>query len=256
MANDVTYPSEPIVLLPGLMCDRRIWAHQLRAFDGRHETIVPDISEADSLVEMAKRTLAEAPLRFALVGHSMGARVALEIFRAAPERVTRLALLDTGVHLPKPNEASDRYALLAVGRNDGIEALTRLWLTPMVAPANRRSDLMQSLRAMVFDAGLDCFERQIRALLGRPEVESLLPAIDVPTLVGVGSQDTWSPPAQLRRIAQAIPGAQYAVFAGAGHMAPVEAPDAVNAALAQWFDQPSAGGARQKSSERQAKASR
>ncbi|MGE5723023.1 MAG: alpha/beta fold hydrolase [Sphingomonadales bacterium] len=226
----------PLLLLPGLMCDERIWAPQLREFAAQGAIAVPGYGDARSLVEMARRALAQAPAHFSLVGHSMGARVALEVFRLAPERVERLALLDTGIHLPKPNEAEKRYALRALGVREGIGRLVDEWLPPMVHPA-RRSDpaLMEPLRAMAIAGGVERYEAQIEALLGRPDVLPLLGTIRCPTLVGVGRQDGWSPVEQHEAIAAMIPGAELAIFEDCGHMSPVEAPRQVNAALARWL---------------------
>jgi pimeloyl-ACP methyl ester carboxylesterase len=224
-----------LLLLPGLMCDARIWGPQLRAFADQGATAA-DYGDANSLEEMARRAIAPAPGRVSLVGHSMGARVALEVYRRWPERVERLALLDTGIHLPGPGEAGKRHALLALGRAEGIGRLVDEWLPPMVHPA-RRSDaaLMEPLRDMAMAGGADRYEAQITALLGRQDVSALLPTIRCPTLVGVGRQDEWSPVEQHREIAAAIPDSELVIFEDAGHMAPVEAPDQVNAALRRWL---------------------
>jgi pimeloyl-ACP methyl ester carboxylesterase len=227
----------PLILLPGLMCDARIFAAQLRAFPAAIGAA--GYGEAARLTAMAQLVLDEAPRRFALLGHSMGARVALEVFRLAPDRVARLALVSTGVHLPNTDEAPKRHALRDLGRQKGMAALVDAWLPPMVAPA-RQSDeaLLAPLRRMCIDAGLARFEAQIEALLNRPEVERLLPRIDVPTLVAVGGEDRWSPPVQHEDFAARIPGATLTVIEGAGHMLPAEAPDALNAAIAAWLAAP------------------
>lgn len=227
----------PLILLPGLMCDARVFAPQLHAFPAAIGA--PDYGEANALTAMAQLVLEAAPRRFALLGHSMGARVALEVFRLAPDRVARLALVSTGVHLPNAEEAPKRHALRNLGRRKGMAALVDAWLPPMVAPA-RQSDeaLVAPLRRMCIDARLARFEAQIEALLARPEVESLLPRIDVPTLVAVGGEDRWSPPAQHKDFAARIPGATLAVIEGAGHMLPAEAPDALNTAIAAWLAAP------------------
>jgi pimeloyl-ACP methyl ester carboxylesterase len=230
-------PGEQLLMLPGLICDSRIFAGQLGAF--ARAAPAADYGDADDLGEMAARVLADAPPRFALLGHSMGARVALEVLRQAPERVTRLALVSTGVHLPSPGEAPKRHALRDIGRAQGMAALVDAWLPPMVAPL-RRDDaaFMAPLRTMCIEAGLARFEAQIAALLGRREVESLLPHIACPVLVAVGREDGWSPPDQHEAIATLIPGARLVVVEGAGHMLPVEAPEALNQALADWLSRP------------------
>lgn len=225
----------PLVLLPGLICDQRIFAGQMEHFDGA--VAHPGFGERTSFAEMAREVLATAPARMSLLGHSMGARVALEIWRTAPERVERLALVSTGVHLTRPGEAEKRFALRDLGRSQGPEALVDKWLPPMVA-ADRAGDeaLMARLRQMCVDNGVEAYAAQIAALLARPEVESLLPGIDVPALVAVGTADIWSPPAQHRAIAAALPQALYREIDGAGHMLPAEAPDALNAVIDEWLD--------------------
>lgn len=223
-----------LVLLPGLICDARIFDAQTAAFPDA--IAVPGYDRDSDLRHMALRVLDLAPSRFALLGHSMGARVALEIVRAAPERVERLALVSTGVHGVRPGEAEKRYALRDLARDKGMAALVDAWLPPMVSPANRRNEaLMASLNAMCFDAGLDVYEAQITALLGRPELDSLLPTIACPTLVATGAEDLWSPPAQHRAIADTIPNATLCVIEGAGHMLPAENPQALNHAIARWL---------------------
>jgi pimeloyl-ACP methyl ester carboxylesterase len=223
-------------MLPGLICDSRMFAAQAAAFSQTWP--VPDYGDATTLQQMARRVLDAAPARFALLGHSMGARVALEIVRSAGERVERLALVSTGIHLPAEGEAAKRYALRDLGRAHGMAALVDAWLPPMMAPSRPRDDLYDRLHAMCVEAGLAGFEAQIAALLARPEVESLLPTITCPTLVAVGSEDRWSPPVQHEAIAALVPDARLVVVEGAGHMLPAEDPAALNAAIADWLEQP------------------
>jgi pimeloyl-ACP methyl ester carboxylesterase len=226
-----------LLLLPGLACDARIYAPQLAAFpDSR---AVDGYGHADSLQQMARIALDQAPESFDLLGHSMGGRVALEVYRMAPERVRRLALVSTGVHSLREGEAEKRHALQAIGRDQGFETLIDTWLPPMVADANRvKPEIYEPLRRMNIDAGQDVFDVQIRALLGRREVESLLPHINCPTLVMTGELDSWSPPAQHAAIAAAIPNSELVIVPGAGHMIQLEAPEAVNAAIAGWLARP------------------
>ena len=226
----------PLVCLPGLLCDARIFAGQRARFADL--LAIDGFGERRSLPEMAAYALSLAPSRMSLLGHSMGARVALEMVRQAPERIERLALVSTGTHPPRPGEAEKRHALRDLGRRDGAAALVDAWLPPMIAPANRRPALVEPLRKMCIDAGTEVFAAQIEALLGRPSVDTLLPTIAYPTLVAVGGEDVWSPPDQHRAIAAAVPGARLAIIEGAGHMLPAEAPEDLNDAIAAWLAQP------------------
>jgi len=226
-----------LLLLPGLACDARIYAPQLAALpDSR---AIDGYGTANTLAEMARVALEQAPESFDLLGHSMGGRVALEVLRMAPNRVRRLALVSTGVHSLREGEAAKRQALQAIGWNHGFETLIDQWLPPMVAEANRaKPEIYQPLRDMNLDAGQEVFDAQIHALVNRPEVESLLPQIACPTLVMTGENDTWSSPAQHEAIAAAILNSELVIVPGAGHMIQLEAPEAVNTAIARWLARP------------------
>ena len=230
-----------LALLPGLLCDRASWAPVVPALE-RHATCrVPDYANEHSLAAMAARVLADAPPKFALAGHSMGGRVALEVVRRAPERVTRLALLDTGYRSRPDGSAGDderarRLALLAMARMRGMRAMGREWMRAMVHPA-RLDDpaLVEAILAMVERRTPDEYAAQVDALLARPDVADLLRGLRVPTLVACGRQDAWSPLAQHEEIAALIPGSRLVAFDDCGHMAPMERPDAVANALAEWL---------------------
>jgi pimeloyl-ACP methyl ester carboxylesterase len=226
-----------LLFLPGLACDARIYAPQLAAFP--HSRAIDGYGTANSLVEMAGIALNQAPESFDLLGHSMGGRVALEVFRLAPERVRRLALVSTGAHALREGEAAKRQALQAIGWNHGFARLIDEWLPPMVAEANRaRPEIYEPLRQMNTEAGQEVFDAQIHALLNRPEAESLLPQIACPALVMTGELDSWSGPEQHRQIAAAIPNSELVIVPGAGHMIQLEAPEAVNSAIARWLQRP------------------
>ncbi|AOF95076.1 alpha/beta hydrolase family protein (plasmid) [Sphingobium sp. RAC03] len=239
-SSDQVGTGSPLIILPGLMCDSRMFGATLAAFPGSR-AIDGYYGGADRIEAMADYALAHMPVRAALLGHSMGARIALEVVRKAPERIERLALVDTGVHTPKPGEREGRYALRDLGRTQGMAALVAQWLPPMLGFAGLRNEaLMDSLYAMAVSAGLSVFEAQIEALLNRPSVDALLPTIACPTFAMVGRQDQWSPVAQHEAIVAAIPGAQLRVVEGAGHMMPAEAPEAFNQILREWLSWPPA----------------
>jgi len=229
----------PLILLPGLICDQTIWtavAAELAAFN---PILVHGYGNADSIGAMAEAVLATAPVSMSLAGHSMGARVALELHRRAPQRVERLALLDTGIHPVAPGEAGRRQVLVDLGRKKGMESVIEAWLPPMVHPDRRGdADFMAPLRAMCMRAGIETFEAQVRALLARPDARPTLDSITCPVLVGVGRDDEWSPVDQHRDIAARIAGARLDIYDNAGHMAPYEKPAPVAKSLRRWLEQP------------------
>ena len=225
-----------VVLLPGLLCDDDIWRPQIERLGQDYEIFCPGFMDRPTIGAMAEDILARAPNRFALAGHSMGGRVALEIVARAPERVERLALLDTGFHPARPGEADSRNRLIRIALEQGMAALARHWLPPMVAP-NRVGDevLMARLTAMVERAAPGLFQRQINALLTRPNAHRGLAAIACPTVVAVGALDAWSPIAQHEEMAALIPNARLRVIDASGHMSPAEQPEAVAEILTAWM---------------------
>ncbi len=226
-----------LVMLPGLICDASIYAPQTVAFP--ESKAVEGYGVLNSLQGMAQSVLEQVPARFDLFGHSMGGRIALEVFRLAPERVRRLALVSTGVHSLQPGEADKRAALRNIGYEQGYEALVDAWLPPMIAETHHNDPVIAGpLKAMCMKAGQAVFDAQIEAMLGRPEQESLLPRIACPTLVMTGALDSWAGPSQHEKIAAGIPNSEFVIVAGAGHMIQLEAPEAVNAAIARWLARP------------------
>lgn len=222
-------------LLPGLLCDATVWQPQLRDLVHLADIRVAHFWGADSLTTMAEQILERAAPRIMVAAHSMGARVALEIMRLAPERVERLALLDTGTHPVRPGEAEKRGELVQLAAEKGMAALAATWLPPMVHP-DRLTDaaFMQTLTDMVCRATPQVFAGQIKALLNRPDGGRILASISCPVLVGCGREDLWSPISQHEEIVARIPSARLTVFEHSGHMSTLEAPEAVTAALEGW----------------------
>ncbi len=232
---------ESLVLVPGLVCDARVWRDQAAALSPQRDVHLADHGVLDDLGRMAERILDAAPPRFALAGHSMGGRVALEVLARAPARVTRLALLDTGYEKLADGEAGEReragrYRLRDLGRSEGMSALGRSWSRGMVHPS-RLGDagLMDDIHAMIERAPLAQFEAQTRALLNRPDRTALLAQIRVPTLVLCGRDDAWSPLARHAQMARHIPDARLVAVPECGHMATMERPAEVTAALVAWL---------------------
>ena len=231
-----------LLLVPGLMCDHAVWAPVLPQLSQGRDCIVVDHGQADSLPAMAQQILATAPPVFAVAGHSMGARVALEVARLAPERVCGLALLSTGYTARAAgqageDEAAKRQALLDIARQQGVRAMAAVWLQGMLHPARLSEPvLVEAVTAMFDRKVVGIFAAQIRALLSRPDCTDLLQQITVPTLVLCGRQDSWAPPVQHQAMQSLVHGAVLDIIDDTGHMAPMERPQAVADALLRWLD--------------------
>jgi pimeloyl-ACP methyl ester carboxylesterase len=190
---------------------------------------------------MARTILESAPARFALAGHSMGGRIAIEVVRIAPERVTALGLFDTGFLPLAPGaegekEAAGRHDLLAIARRDGMRTMGRKWLQGMVHPSRLNDTALIDAVLDMFEAkSPDIFAAQIRALLNRPDGTSVLPTIKCPTLVLCGHEDAWSPPARHIEMAAKIRNSVFVDVPECGHMSTMERPEAVNRAMRAWL---------------------
>jgi len=232
-----------LVLLPGLMCDETAWADQVAGLADLTHCHVPRYGTLNRIEKMAQHVLSTAPSQsFSLAGHSMGGRIALEIIRQAPERVTRLALLNTG-YLPLAEgaagvaEHAGRAALLAKARTEGMRSMGEQWVVPMVHSHRLGTPLIGTILEMIERSSPDQFSAQIEALLNRPDATKILPAIRCPTLLLCGRDDAWSPLARHQQMQSLIPGARLEVVEQCGHMAPMEQPRAVNLALRSWLEE-------------------
>jgi pimeloyl-ACP methyl ester carboxylesterase len=232
-----------LVLVPGLMCDQGVWSAQCQWLRGLGVPFrVAEHGSADSLAEMAAAVLAAHPGPLAVAGHSMGGRVVLEIARLAGARLRGAALLATGFRALVPGEAgaresAGRMRLLAQARTDGLRAMARSWVQGMVHPDRlQEPELIDAILDMFERRSVAQFEAQIRALLQRPDAGTVLPAMTGATLLLCGEQDLWANPAQHREMAQLIPGSVFHCLGHCGHMAPMEQPEAVNAALRSWLE--------------------
>lgn len=227
---------QPLVLLCGLLCDEQLWIDVAARLVDRAAVRIVSFPGYSSIDAMAEHVLEIAPLRFALAGHSMGGRVALEVVRRAPDRVSRLALLNTGVHPLRDGEAANREELVRIACEQGMAALAAAWLPPMMgSTSSRAAELLPRLTAMVERSTPESFAGQIRALIERPDAEAVLPSISVPTLLLSGTRDRWSPLEQHRAMQLRIPHASLVSIEDAGHMAPVEQPVAVAGAMREWL---------------------
>jgi pimeloyl-ACP methyl ester carboxylesterase len=227
----------PLLLLPGLLLDERLYAAQIQALAGRATARVVDLTRADSIAGMAEQVLAAAPERFALCGLSMGGYVAFEIMRQAPERVLKLALLDTQARPDTAEARARRRDLIALAERGAFETATGR-LLPLFVHPDRREDraLVDPILAMANQVGRDGFLRQQTAILNRIDSRPSLAAIDCRPLALVGRQDLLTPIEVHEEIAAAIPNATLVILPRCGHLSPMEQPAMVNGQLIAWLD--------------------
>ncbi len=234
-----------LMLLPGLMCDAAVWTPLLPALQAHAQCHVVAYGLRNSLTTMAEQVLIEAPTeRFALAGHSMGGRVAMEVMRLAPQRVERLALMDTGTHTLAAGEAGEReragrMTLLAQARTQGMRAMGQNWAKGMVHPSRLNTPVFEDILQMLGRSNPAQFEAQINALLTRRDAAPQLPTLPCPTLILCGREDSWSGPAQHEAMYSAISHlgkqATLRIIEDCGHMCTMEQPQAVGEVLVAWL---------------------
>lgn len=231
-----------LFLLCGLLCDDVVWQAQADALRGDYDVRVFSFQGFDSLGMMAQAVLADAPPKFSLAGHSMGGRVALEVYRRAPGQVERLALLDTGYEPVAEGEAERRAIFVRQAFKDGIDSIAAAWGLPMLAPEHRdHLELRQAVFDMVGRMSPEIYEGQVRALLSRPDAADVLHALSCPTLVLCGLQDGWSPPERHTHMASMVRHHMLRLIDHCGHMSMMEQPEAVLAAMREWLALPGRG---------------
>jgi pimeloyl-ACP methyl ester carboxylesterase len=227
----------PVVFLPGLLCDAQLWTPQIVGLGPSIEPWVADLARDDTIAGMAKRALAEAPFpKFALVGLSMGGYVAQQIMRQAPERIERLALLDTQARPETPEARERRLALMALAEKGDLMGVTDR-LLPLLVHGSRLADapLVELIKDMAMNVGKDAFLRQQKAIMERPDSRDTLWKIRCPALVLCGEHDLLTPRDRHEEISAAIRGSTLVVLPGCGHLSPLEKPLEVNRALGAWL---------------------
>mgnify|MGYP000860173765 FL=1 len=225
-----------LLLIPGLVSDSSVWRPLAEAMTSRMPCHDADVTRDISLTAMATRLLDEIAGDIIAVGHSMGGRVAMEMARLAPERLRGLVLANTGHHPRRAGEETRRQAMIDLGNSD-MAALADTWLPPMLDPARLDDqELVTRLKAMVIAAGPTVHERQIRALLDRPDAGAYLADLACPVLLLAARNDGWSPIGQHEEILQAVGDGEMVVIENAGHFAPVEQPGEVTKVICDWLD--------------------
>ena len=231
--------SEPLVLLPGLMCDARVVMPQLTDLARDHAVTVAPVTGAERVEEIASLLLSLLPAKFALAGHSFGGIVALEVLRRAPGRVTRVALMNTTPLAETPEFAASREPRLVAARSGRLIEMVREELPPTsLAPGPGRADVMALVEDMADHLGTQVYIRQTRALQRRRDQQATLRTIKQPTLVLTGAHDRLTPVKRHEFMAELIPYAQLRVIGDAGHMPTLETPEELNAILREWMRQP------------------
>lgn len=224
-----------VILIPGLVSDARVWRALRTALTGWVFVVDGDITAFADIPDMAKALLEKADGELIAVGHSLGGRVAMEMARQSPERVRALVLANTG-HSPRwPGEELKRQAMIDLGHRS-MAGLAAQWLATMVGPERvGDSALMADLTDMVLKAGPEVHERQIRALLRRPDAAAHMGDYRGPTLLITGAQDAWSPVQQHREIQRMCNDAELKIIADAGHFMPIEQPVTTAETIMEWL---------------------
>lgn len=226
----------PLVLLPGLLCDEALWRPQIDALADIAAFQIADLTLNDSMGAMARRVLTAAPPRFALAGLSMGGYVAQEIMRRAPERVLRLALLDTSARADTPEQTARRRGLIELSEKGEFHGVTPRLLPLLLHPEHLADQALTGIvLGMAERVGKAAFLRQQKAIMGRPDGRGDLPRIQCPTLVLCGRQDALTPLPLHEEMAGLVPGAALAVIEECGHLSTLDQPDEVNAAMRRWL---------------------
>lgn len=228
--------SLPLLLVPGLLCSARLFAPQIVALWPHGPVVVADHRRDATMEAIAARILKDAPPRFALAGLSMGGYIAFAMMRLAPERVAKLALLDTAARPDLPEQKAGREKFIAMAEAGKLAEVVST-LTPKFLHRNRQNDepLKQVVRDMAAETGVEAFVRQQKAIMSRPDSRPLLANIRCPTLVLVGEGDELTPPDLAKEIAGGIAGARLTIVPDCGHLSTLEKPEAVNAAMADWL---------------------
>ena len=231
--------AEPLVLLPGMMCDARLFGPQIAELSSEYSIMVSPITRGERIEEIASGLLDELPTRFALAGLSMGGIVAMELLRRAPDRISRIALMDTSPLAETPQASTAREPQIIKARTGQLQALTRDEVLPTyLGPGPFRAEITELMLDMSDALGPEIFVRQSRALQRRRDQQGTLRKCRVPTMVMCGEHDALCPVKRHTFMAELIQGAELRVSEGAGHLPTLESPAETTRALRDWMQQP------------------
>lgn len=227
---------EPLLLIPGMMCDARLWSSQIAHVSATRAVHLAPLTGGSSIANLAAGILATAPPRFALAGLSMGGIVAMEIYAQASERITRLALLDTNPRAELPEVAARREPQIDQVKSGHLASVMRDEMKPKyLAPGPHRAEILDLVLDMAMGLGPEVFTAQSRALQTRPDQQDTLRGVTVPSLILCGAYDTLCPLERHELMHALIPNSRLVVVPDAGHLPTLEQPAAVNAAFDTWL---------------------
>jgi pimeloyl-ACP methyl ester carboxylesterase len=225
-----------LLLLPGLLCDAALWRHQTTHLADQYEVQVADLTQDNSVGAMAQRALAAAPPTFALAGLSMGGYVAQEIMRQAPERVERLALVDTNARADTEEQRKNRAALISMADVGKFKGVTPRLLPNLIHPSRMEDPSVAGVvMEMAERVGQQAFKHQQEAIMNRKDGRGDLEAIRVPTLILAGRQDALCPPKVQDEMMERLANGKLVLIEDCGHLAPLERPEAVTAVFRYWL---------------------
>lgn len=225
-----------VFILPGLLEDADGFKQVIEALSDIASCTVADLTRDDTIAGMAEQALRQAPAGpLLLAGHSMGGYVALEVMRTAPQRVARLALLNTNARPDSEESTANRRRLMALADSD-FDAVVNELMAKLMTPAHLEDPLRTgTIGAMKMAVGKEAFKRQQTAIIGRIDSRPHLGSISCPTLVVAGREDAIMPVEWLQELAEGIPGARLAIIEDCGHMAALEKPAEVSRLLREWI---------------------
>ncbi|WP_148357679.1 alpha/beta fold hydrolase [Peribacillus simplex] len=225
----------PLILLPGTLCDERLWETVNLA--DLADVKVCDVSKADTIEGIAKSVLEEAPDKFALAGLSLGGIISLEIMSLAPERVMKLALLDTNPNPPTLEQIEGWERFIDMANNGQFLDITINHLLPVLIHPDRRNDeaLVSKIIDMAEKIGIEGYINQLKAVMTRSDQRPILPAIACPTMILAGREDRVCPLHMSEYLTENIPTASLEIVSHSGHLSPLEQPEKVSAALRKWL---------------------
>lgn len=226
----------PLLLLPGTLCNEKLWEHQIAYLEDIASITVGDLTQNNTIEGMASSVLDKAPEKFALAGLSLGGMVAIEMMRQAPERVTQLALLDTNPRPPTDAQIETWHKFIRISKEGDFISITKDYLMPgLLRQANQGTPLVQTVINMAEEVGANAMERQMTALMHRPDAFEVLPTIQCSVSVMVGDEDNVCPIEMSNELIREIPNSYLTIIKDAGHLSSLENPLEVSRAMRQWL---------------------